>query len=90
MNNQNSPLAYIVVCGQVLLAVICVCAICLAMFYRNYSDPSTMAALIVLTGTLVGNLGSILGGPRQMTTKAEIINTPSNPVPVEPQPERPV
>ncbi len=36
------------------------------MFYKNYSDPATLSALFLLTGTLVGNLGSILGGPRSM------------------------
>lgn len=90
--NPTSPVVYIVVSVQAFLAVICVSAICLAMFYKNYSDPATLSALFLLTGTLVGNLGSILGGPMRMMmklvekVKAEVTNTPEKPVPVEPQP----
>lgn len=88
----TSLIAYIVVITQALLAMICVLAICAAMFYKNYSDPATLSALFLLTGTLVGNIGSILGGPRQMMTptklEAEITNPPSNPVPVASQPEQ--
>lgn len=82
----NSVLAYIVVCGQVALAIICVTCLCFTMFYKNYSDPVVLTCLVTLTGTLVGNLGSILGGPRSGMmgpTKTEIVNTPEKPVPVE-------
>lgn len=64
MNFKSSPVVYIVVIGQVALSLICVGSICLSLFYKVYSDPATLSALILLTGTLVGNLGSILGGPR--------------------------
>jgi hypothetical protein len=87
---MNSVLAYIVVCCQALLALICVVAICLTLFYKNYSDPAILSALILLTGTLVGNLGSILGGPRQAMmgpAKTEITNSASNPVPVSEEPK---
>lgn len=71
MSNESgtyhSKIAYIVVIGQVILAVVCVCALCFTLFYKNYSDPVVITALIAITGTLIGNLGSILGGPmRQM------------------------
>lgn len=82
----HSKVVYIVVIGQVALTVICVMALCLTLFYKNYSDPVVITALIAITGTLIGNLGSILGGPmRQMmrADKVEVINEPSNPVPVE-------
>lgn len=64
---QHSRIAYIVVIGQVILAVICVGSLCFTLFFKNYSDPVVITALIAITGTLIGNLGSILGGPmRQM------------------------
>lgn len=63
----HSKVVYIVVIGQVVLSIVCVGALCFTLFYRNYSDPVVITALIAITGTLIGNLGSILGGPmRQM------------------------
>ena len=99
MNPQpTSPVVYIVVATQCLLSMICVAAICLTVFYKNYAEPSVLSALILLTGTLVGNLGSILGGPRMMMhvadtlaqklsetkLKAEITNPTTDPIPVTP------
>ncbi len=92
----NSKLAYVVIWGQVIAFIILVAALCLTLFYRNYSDPVVLVALIGLTGTLAGNLGSILGGPRAMMSatgtdenplKTEVTNTKSNPVPTTDQPK---
>lgn len=73
MPNKTSPVVFIVVTAQCVLALICVLAICLSLFYKTYSDPATLSALILLTGTLVGNLGSILGGPRMMMHIADTL-----------------
>lgn len=77
----HSKIAYIVVIGQVALSIVCVCALCFTLFYKNYSDPVVITALIAITGTLIGNLGSILGGPmRQMaqpkTTNLRVTGNP--------------
>lgn len=66
MQPQTSKLAYLVVGGQLVAFLICVCALCGTLFYKNYSDPVVLTALISLTSILAGNLGSILGGPRMM------------------------
>jgi hypothetical protein len=94
MNFQNSKLAYIVVGGQIILAVILTAGVVGCLFYKNYSDPATLTAVILLDGTIVGNLASILGGPRQMMPagtdatplKTEVINKPDKPVPTDVQP----
>lgn len=90
MNPTHSKIAYLVVIGQILLALIVVGSICACLFYKNYADPATLAAMIVLSGTLVGNLSSILGGPRQMMAPPEVTinNPPAASAPVAPQPER--
>lgn len=84
---RNSKLAFLVVGGQIVLAVILTFGVVGCLFYRNYSDPATLTAVILLDGTIVGNLASILGGPRMMTgpTETKIVNPPSDPVPVEPK-----
>lgn len=96
MNPKNSAIAHIVVIGQVALAFVCVSSLCLTLFYKNYSDPVVLTCLVTLTGTLVGNLGSLLGGPRTMNpqgtkdnpvqTESTIKNTPENPVPTTERP----
>lgn len=80
-----SKVVYIVVGGQVLLAVVCVTCLCLTLFFRNYSDPVVVTALIGITSVLIGNLGSILGGPmrQMMSGKVEIEQPPDKPVPVQ-------
>lgn len=89
---KPSKLAYIVVIGQITIAIMLVGAICGCLFYKNYSDPTTLAAIMVMAGTLLGNLGSILGGPRQMQqqqgpVEAKITNPTDQPVPVSEQPK---
>ena len=87
MDMTHSRLAYVVVFGQLLIALVLVTAICGCLFYKTYADPTTLAAVIVMASTLVGNLGSILGGPRSMMMgpgKTEITNPPEHPVPVTP------
>lgn len=71
--------------GQVALSVICVSSLCLTLFYRNYVDPVVITALIAITGTLIGNLGSILGGPmrQMMQTKQPDITVSGDPPKVE-------
>lgn len=89
---QTSKIAYIVVWGQVITFFICVSALCLTLFYKTYSDPVVLTALIALTGTLGGNLGSILGGPRQMmpvVTTPDITVTSTPPKVEVSQPEQP-
>lgn len=71
---HHSKIAYIVVIGQVALAFICVSALCLTLFYKNYSDPIVITALITITGILIGNLGSILGGPMRQMAQPKPIN----------------
>lgn len=79
----------IVIIAQAILAFICVVALCLSLFYKNYAEPAILSAIILLTGTLVGNLGSILGGPRGMmhapgNGTVKIDQPPDKPVPVVP------
>lgn len=83
-----SRLVLIIVLGtQSLLAMACVFTICYSVMYKAWGDPTTLSALIVLTGTLVGNLGSILGGPRSMQQTTTTTETTPSPVPEAPQPE---
>lgn len=78
---KTSKIAYIVVWGQVITFFMCVAALCTTLFYKNYSDPVVLTALIALTGTLGGNLGSILGGPQRMQTQTPDINVTAGPPP---------
>lgn len=85
----TSKIAYIVVGGQLVAFLICVGALCGTLFYKNYSDPVVLTALISLTSVLGGNLGSILGGPRSMreqlpTQDVKVVNEKKDPVPTEP------
>lgn len=87
---RNSHLAYIVVWTQCIVFSVCVLALAATMFFKNYSDPVVLTALIGLTSVLGGNLASILGGPRTMMmgpTKTEITNPPDKPVPVAETPK---
>lgn len=84
MNPPPSKIAYIVIWGQVVAFLVCVGALCLTLFYKTYSDPVVLTALIALTGTLGGNLGSILGGPqRMMQQQPDITMTPGPPAKFE-------
>lgn len=90
-------MVYLVVGVQGIAFLGCVGCLCGTLFYKNYSDPVVLTALIALTSTLGGNLGSILGGPRAMmamaseiadkiaekTLKANITNPPEAPAQVE-------
>lgn len=81
MNQKPNAIDYIVVITKALLTVLCVSAICAAMFYKNYSDPATLSALFLLTGTLVSGLrGSAMMIPNPF--KAEVTNSIDKPVPV--------
>lgn len=88
MNPKIPALDYIVVITKAVLAAICVSAICLAMFYKNYSDPATLSALFLLTGTLVGNLKGTGMMPNPFKSDkplpTQITNLPTQPVPVAP------
>jgi hypothetical protein len=76
MNQKPSPLDYISQITKAILSVICVLAICLAMFYKNYSDPATLSALFLLTGTLIGGLGrSQAPGKTEASTNGETTMT---------------
>lgn len=77
MNPQTSKIAYLVVVGQIMLSIIIVGSICACLFYKSYADPATLTALIVLAGTLVGNLGSLLGGPQRMPPPPDITVSPA-------------
>jgi len=76
----NKLVVLIVLCSQAIMAMGCVASLCISLFYKVYADPSILSAMILLTGTLVGNLSSILGGPRQMQV------TPPDPPPPPAQP----
>ncbi len=71
MNPPTSRIAYIVIWVQGAAFLVCVGALCLTLFYKTYSDPVVLTALIALTSTLGGNLGSILGGPQRMQQQAQ-------------------
>lgn len=72
-SQPTSPLAYMVVGGQVAAFLGCVASLSWTLFHKNYSDPVVLTALIGLTGTLAGNMGSILGGPRMMMLMVDTI-----------------
>lgn len=79
MNPKTSKIAYLVVGGQLLAFLICVGALCGTLFYKNYSDPVVLTALISLTSVLGGNLGSILGGPRNMPPQTQDVIVKNDP-----------
>lgn len=96
MKPSSSPVVYLVVGVQGAAFLGCVGCLCGTLFWKNYSDPVVLTALIALTSTLGGNLGSILGGPRAMmamateiadriaekTLNTKTTNTPAEPLPV--------
>lgn len=97
MTAKTSKVVYLVVGVQGIAFLVCVGCLCGTLFYKNYSDPVVLTALVSLTASLGGNLGSILGGPRAMMTMASEIadkiaektlktkttNPPDDPVQVE-------
>lgn len=97
MTPKVSSVVYLVVGVQGIAFLGCVGCLCGTLFWKNYSDPVVLTALIALTSTLGGNLGSILGGPRAMmamaneiaekiaekTLKTKTVNEPSEPVQVQ-------
>jgi hypothetical protein len=94
MNQKPTALDYIVVITKAVLAAICVVAICCAMFFKNYSDPATLSALFLLTGTLVGNLRGSMSFHNPFAKPDEPIPTeiqqpPGKPVPVVAEPPQP-
>lgn len=43
------------------LASICVTALCMTLFFRNYADPQVMIAVIGIANNLTGSLGTFIG-----------------------------
>lgn len=68
MNQHITELDILIVRTKAILAVICVLAIVGAMFFKSYSDPATLSALFLLTGSLIGNLR----GSMQAITKPDV------------------
>ena len=91
MNSTPPKLVYMVV---VLIGTICftgVMSLCLTMFFRNYADPAVLTAIISITSTTAGSLGTILSNPRSQppggVTTSQVTTTtepkpPSDPTPV--------
>lgn len=85
MNQKPSSLDYISLITKAVLSAICVLAICAAMFYKNYSDPATLSALFLLTGTLVGGLrGSV--SSKAGTSEGETTTTQTTQSVTKPKP----
>lgn len=90
---QQTPrkVLYIVVGALAILDFCCVASLCMTLFYKNYADPAVLSALIALTGSLTGSLGSILVNTRQApmdstTTTTTTTNPPPPPPPDSPTP----
>lgn len=87
MNQRPSVLDYISVLTRAILSVICVVAICCAMFFKTSSDPATLSALFLLTGTLIGGIrgpaikGAGPDGETTMTQTTETVTTPKAALP---------
>lgn len=103
MNQIPSKIIYIVVAAISVLAFCGVASLCASLFLHTYADPAVLTAIITLTGGLVGSLGTLLASPRtqpqgttvtsttsspvETSTPVTVTNSPSEPVPVKPQPE---
>jgi len=60
------------------LGIIGVCALSGTLFYKNYADPSVLAAMISITSGAVGSLATLLSNMRQPAPDTTTISTPSS------------
>lgn len=84
MNQTPSKVVYLVIVAISILALIGVSSLCLTLFYRNYADPAVLTAIISITSSLVGVLGTLLTNTRTQragTTPVTVTNASDEPVP---------
>lgn len=60
MNQTPPKVVYLVIIILGILAVIGVTSLCFTMFYKNYADPAVLTAIISITATVCGSLGTVL------------------------------
>ncbi len=92
MNQTPTRVVYIVVFAISILSFLGTGALALSLFYKTYADPAILTALISITSTSVGSLGTILvsTNSRQTSTPlpdtlVKVTNSPDQPVPTAPQ-----
>jgi hypothetical protein len=74
-SSTPKSVVYIVITSLAVLDALCVGSLCMTLFYKNYADPAVLSALIALTGSLTGSLGSVLVNTRQPSTNGTSTTT---------------
>lgn len=89
MNSTPPKVIYLVIGVMGVIAFIGVSALCLTMFYKNYADPAVLTAIISITSTALGSLGTMLVNTHSQTpggTTTATITTTTTPKPATDNP----
>ncbi len=91
MNSTPAKVVYLVIIAMAILAFIGVSSLCATLFWKNYADPAVLTAIIAITSTAIGSLGTILSNTRSSppgggTTTSTVTTTSAPVVPDTPTP----
>lgn len=75
MNQTPPKLIFLVVIAIATITGFGVLSLCLSMFFKTWSDPATLTAVIAITTGGLGSLTTILANPRTQPPATESTTT---------------